>query len=761
MLFALTIVALMVAINTADDTEAAGNLSLVYLDDHLPQDPLVHHFNLTYIGQTPGKVDVHPSGVPEGFAYELKAETSIGNVSATDILTLYFHRHETWSLTIVFHLNGTVLAGTHEMSLWAFANEDPYDSDAVAFLMPISQFADAHIEVYFPPPGGTYKAIPPSTITIRYILFNTGNGADRFKIRASSSLSYRGWTPSFVHGVDWNGTTDLMPPDPLRRTAYYIDIKVPIPAGEVSGRVSKVELMVTSLFNTSVESMAPPLDIESLQYFNFQVFIKGSDEMDAMPGDIAVFRLDIRNLGNNVDNFIIRSRRAGDAQHPFFVTVEPGTIEIEANTSAIVAIVVEVPDNALKSTYFFEVEVWSSSKELTPVVKVLAVRVLQTYGVEIGKIQEVPTAVPGETVITQVSVFNSGNGFDVVSVDPSTKPAGWVTLISPEQVALTTNEEANVSVSVIVSSYHLWARSGPHAVALIATCSDGRTQMVLELSVRVRTVHRVELAFDNTNRTSPETPDVTTPTILMNPNSAVVNHGNNDATTLLSIESSHALLWATVSSYTVRVNWSSWDNITLVLKAQRDLPPGEYEVILMVRPATSTDEMERSITLPVVVFERNFVLTGLDVLVNGAPSELLFGIYQAVEGDGVRLDINMTYVRPLEGNLVTVNVWHTFPNGTRIVHERYSEYLQTGEGQTTLFVTLTAMGTGTHIFEVEASMPMRVGTDVELDRVVFTVNEWTEEPGTAQDDSPGLVAPIAMLALALVGLLSVRRKLSK
>ena len=53
-LLALTIVALMVAINGAEDTEAASSLRLIYLDDHLPHDPLVNHFNLTYLGQTPG-----------------------------------------------------------------------------------------------------------------------------------------------------------------------------------------------------------------------------------------------------------------------------------------------------------------------------------------------------------------------------------------------------------------------------------------------------------------------------------------------------------------------------------------------------------------------------------------------------------------------------------------------------------------------------------------------------------------------------------
>ena len=221
----------MVAINGAEDTEAASSLRLIYLDDHLPHDPLVNHFNLTYLGQTPGKVEVYPKGVPEGVEYELKTETSVGNVSESDILTLWFHRHETWTLTLVFHLNGTVYADTYEVSLWAIANEDPEDSAVVAFLVRTPQFADVEVEVLNPPPGGTFKGIPPTTMTIRYILYNTGNGADRFKVRVSSSLSYRGWTPTIVNGVHHNRTTDQMAPDPFRRMAYYIDIKVPIPPG--------------------------------------------------------------------------------------------------------------------------------------------------------------------------------------------------------------------------------------------------------------------------------------------------------------------------------------------------------------------------------------------------------------------------------------------------------------------------------------------------------------------------------------------------
>ena len=53
----------MVAINGAEDTEAASSLRLIYLDDHLPHDPLVNHFNLTYLGQTPGKVEVYPGSL--------------------------------------------------------------------------------------------------------------------------------------------------------------------------------------------------------------------------------------------------------------------------------------------------------------------------------------------------------------------------------------------------------------------------------------------------------------------------------------------------------------------------------------------------------------------------------------------------------------------------------------------------------------------------------------------------------------------------
>ena len=165
------------------------------------------------------------------------------------------------------------------------------------------QFAGFEIEVWNIPPDGVYRAIPPSVVTIRFALYNTGNGGDRFLIQAECSRSDEGWKLTFVQGVDEYGFTPNLTADPNKRSPHFIDVKVNIPANTRAGVTAQIVINATSMFNLSKQMPPAFAQVEALQYYNFDAFIEGVDSKEGIPGETVTFQARIWNKGNGWDEF--------------------------------------------------------------------------------------------------------------------------------------------------------------------------------------------------------------------------------------------------------------------------------------------------------------------------------------------------------------------------------------------------------------------------------------------------------------------------
>ncbi|GAF96797.1 unnamed protein product, partial [marine sediment metagenome] len=284
---------------------------------------------------------------------------------------------------------------TYWFTVLAYPKLAPQFNDSCPIGVIVGQRAGFDLVLWNPPPDDTYSATPPSTVSIRFELFNTGNGVDRFLIQGSSSRADVGLILEFVDGVDEYGYTEEVPPDPVMENPYFIDVRVRIPAWTQPNVEAIVSINTTSLFNVSYQGPSAVATVRALQYYNFQVYINGPDKKVGIPGETVTFQIKISNLGNGPDTFSLVAVFDKVLNPGFAAVVNPSNITIEPNDNGTALLVVEVPEDAPKKTYFITVEVASESDMLSPVTKSVAVEVGQFYGIELTGDNTTREIVPG------------------------------------------------------------------------------------------------------------------------------------------------------------------------------------------------------------------------------------------------------------------------------------------------------------------------------------------------------------------------------
>jgi uncharacterized membrane protein len=428
---------------------------------------------------------------------------------------------------------------TYWFTVIAYPKADPnYNvTHDVAIILP--QEAGFQLELWNPPPGGTFRAIPPSTVTIRFALFNSGNGVDRFLIRGSSSRSDDGWTLTFIDGVDEYGYTDEIQPDPMMVSPYFIDVNVPIPAGIGPDLESIVTLNATSMFDASLQEPAAMATVRTLQYYNFKAYISGPDKKDAVPGDEVEFQLKINNSGNGMDTFTIQAIWDLELNPGFNATANPMTLDIDSMATETIQYIVKVPVNAPKKTYFLTAEINSLSPELAPITKSFAVEVGQIFGIELTCDEPWRLTIPGGNLEFEMTVRNTGNGLDsIVIQDIHGAPQGWLTYTQPPEVTLLQGKNATIKIIVIVPSAFEEPPLLGYTLTVTAKSSRSDAEDALDLTIDIEQFWRIEWMYIGEDITNPDRPVAQTGSIrprtvidLMDDTSATVvltvkNYGN-------------------------------------------------------------------------------------------------------------------------------------------------------------------------------------------------------------------------------------------
>jgi len=523
--YSLTILFMMVALLafgialvSADDAEAAQyDVELKYMDnDDIKiiegQNPVIFNYTVRNTGDNPSmEVFLQIEEVPPLWNVFFSADpahgTETGTYHPSQPFDFLLAKAEKCNFTMTITSAPNQLNKTYDFKMNAWPRKDPGRNSSYTVGVVIPQISAFEIMVWNPPPNGEYKAIPPSTVTIRFALFNTGNGVDRFLVRGESSRSDAGWTLNFESGINEWGYTINLTADPLKKAPHFIDVKVPIPAGERAHVTAHVTVNATSMFNVTKQMPPAFAQISSLQYYNFQVYVNGPDKKEGTPGEEVEFQIKINNQGNGWDTFAITPVWDTDLNPGFIASANPRSIDVDFNDNGTVQYIVKVPTNAPKKTYFFTTEIESSSPELSPVTKSFAVEVGQYFAIEMEAPVNKASTIPGGNLEFEVTVRNTGNGLDsIVIQDILGAPSTWLTYTQPPEVTLLQDQEAVIKIIVIIPSKFEEAPIGSYNLTVPAISSRSDAVAEYNLIIDITQFYRIEWLYQGEEITNPERP---------------------------------------------------------------------------------------------------------------------------------------------------------------------------------------------------------------------------------------------------------------
>ncbi len=618
-------------------------------------------------------------------------------------------------------------------------NPDAYDEENMSII--IRQRSDYEVSLLHPPPGGEFNAIPPSTTIIRFALYNTGNGVDRFHIQASTEPADSGWPLHIASGVDENNITPELPPDMQKKNPHYIDVRVTMPRDVMAGVTVQIVLTVTSMFDTSLNESYIFASVTSLQAYGFEVQTTRISHWETFPDSEVEFRIRINNTGTGWDTFTIKPIWDPESNPGFIASAIPRTIDIDARSIGFVKYIVKVPERPPKGTYFFHAEILSSNPEVEPITKSFAVELGQFYAIELYSTEpNQRQTIPGGNLEFEVTVHNTGNGLDSIVIgDIIGAPQGWLTYTRPPEVTLLQDQEATVKVIVIVPSQFDEAPIGEYNLTVPASSARSDAYEEFYLEIVVAQFHRIEW-FDSDVKPrrsfNPFEKDNITLTLQLK------NYGNGRDTVYLEGTSPDPRVDVSFALPTVVLEVGETRPVKVTLQVERDIPPGVYNTFVNAT-AQGLDDFPR--VLPI-----DFEIENYDALVPPIPMYIDpgWGIVRTVlridEGtnQSFKLKVENNGTRPLHGVLVRAFDiywaegeeirWNFFNYSTPpiAVGDRFivGERPFTADNQP---IYWWANRTGKHTLEFRVYYPYQSNTDNDVSRLNITV---MEAPTVQHDD---------------------------
>jgi uncharacterized membrane protein len=591
--------------------------------------PITFNYTVKHTGDVlTEEVYLTMEDVPPMWQVFLSVSTRAGVGTAiykpTDPFKFLLERGEVANLSITVTPPVNALNNTYWMTVKVWPRKDPTQEDSHTFAVIVPQWAGGSLVLWNPPSEGEYQAIPPSTVTVRLAFYNTGNGVDRFLIRAECSRSHEGWTPTFASGVDEFGFTPNLTSDMNKKYPHFIDIKIPIPAGTRAGVTAQIMVNATSMFDPSKDIPPVLAIVSSLQYYNFQVYTIGPIIKRGIPGEEVEFELKINNLGNGWDTFTIKPIWDEELNPGFIASANPRSIDIDRDTNDTVLYIVKVPPNPPYRTYLFSVDIASSSPDLDPVTKSFEVEIGQHYGIALTTNESRMGTLPGGILDYEVIVKNIGNDLDSIIISLTGVPSSWLTYIQPPEVNLLQAEEAIIKIRVIISPRWTEATMGIHSFTVMAKSSRSDAQASLTLDVEILQFFRVEWMYNDEPITDPsmghqgsfksrqsinprekDTLDITL---------EVKNFGNgNDNVTFTATSPESRITGEIIPARTLLLR-DQTKLVKLTITIATDIAPGSYAVF------ASVSSQDSSAVPRVIAVE--FEVVGVDVAVPPVPTYL-------------------------------------------------------------------------------------------------------------------------------------------
>ena len=499
----LVMVALASAGSAADiDLELTDATNIKTIEG---SDPVQFNFTIGYTGANlSAEVRAEVLDATGSWTVILSAVTSTDvylGTNETDVLLL---KDEVGSLTLAFKPFTQLLNQTYWFEVRTFLVENDTQVDSVWVAIIVGHMAGAHLEIHDPPPDMRFEAIPPSTVSTTLTLYNTGNAPDRFRMSGTSSLADQGWTLEFRSGVNETYVTEEIEPDPDMQHPYNITLSVKLPGGVKAGVESTVELKTRSVFDPALPIPSVTLTVVAMQYFNFNVYIKGPDAKAAGPGEEVSFELRINNQGNGPDIFSLEAVFDPVLNPGFVAYTTPENITLGPIENGTVTFTVQVPPDATKGPHTLHVEISSTSPELSPITKTVKVEVFQVFGIELTCEDPEQSVAPGNWIDYLITARNTGNGLDSFVVGyVMGVPEPWTTYTQPSEFSLLQNQSTSFSYRVIVPAFMNEAPLTRYTFTIIVESTKGDVEEDIEVTVVLEAFKRIEWIHNARVLTSP------------------------------------------------------------------------------------------------------------------------------------------------------------------------------------------------------------------------------------------------------------------
>ncbi len=474
---------------------------------YVPPTPVTFNLTIEHSGtELVETVIVEILNEPTGWSHNLMADTNGGIASGTTDVEFDLDVGEVARLVVTIAPKEGMDNGTYWLTVWARAKADASADDSLDLGVTITADVDFEIVLWDPPPGTVVKAAPPSTVTVKFAVYNKGNSQDRFRIRVAASMCELGWVPVIVSGVDGLGWTPYLDPDQGKANPHIVTVTLEMPADTLAGTQCTLQANATSESDPSLVRAPAGVTVRATQFHEFQVNIVGPDERTGYVGMTVDFQMRILNRGNGPDTFRIFATWDQEVLPGWFARPMPAEIIIEPFSNDTITYTVQLPMNATMGRAVFHAQIWSSNVDLTSVSKTFYVNVGPHYDMVVWSEETEVRADPGGTVQFDVSVRNTGNVLDSYNVSWVDFDRSWVSYIQPDQVSARPGETAPINVTLRLPQ-DLGERPLPtYTFDLRVESVLGDVERLLALSVEMRPFGRVEWMWGGEAVTSPAEP---------------------------------------------------------------------------------------------------------------------------------------------------------------------------------------------------------------------------------------------------------------
>ncbi|MFL5805964.1 MAG: beta strand repeat-containing protein [Roseiflexaceae bacterium] len=294
------------------------------------------------------------------------------------------------------------------------------------------------------------------TVTFVHTLRNSGSIPISYTLSAGSPPI--GWTASI-------SPTQVGPLAP--GASAPVALKLIVPAGTPFGEVTTTTLRVQQLGGPH-DDLAVALDTTAVGPQFGALLTPSINRQFALPGATVIYTHTLRNSGAHPDTFVLSTI----APNGWDTRVAPSSIDLARNGSTTITVTVRVPTSALSGTLDIATVHAQSVTDSTadPGTAQEHTTVRQVAGVSLSP-PRFRTAIPGQTIVFQHTLVNTGNGVDTFTLAATISGTGvqtWTVTIDPPSVQLIQGDNYPV-VQVRVRVPASASRSASGRVVVTAT----------------------------------------------------------------------------------------------------------------------------------------------------------------------------------------------------------------------------------------------------------------------------------------------------